>query len=156
MLTAKLLVRMHTNEYQSSLAADNLDGNRLQLEVNSSVEEIISQFSSPCSKSHFTFKKKFFVNYLSCFDQHTAIENLLDSAPLTPALFAPQMMVGTLIGPAGHSVTRAVETARNTAHDHAQIPRQQTAAMTAHGLEVTRKCPFVMTVHARVRNVSLK
>ena len=66
------------------------------------------------------------------------------------------MTVATLIGPGGHSATRPVETARSTAHDHAQIPRQLTAAMTALGLGVIRKCPFVMMDLARVRKVSYK
>ena len=60
-------------------------------------------------------------------------------------------MVDTLIGPAGHSATRPAETARNTEHDHAPIPRQLTVDMIARGLGTTEKCLTVTRDLVKVR-----
>ena len=61
------------------------------------------------------------------------------------------MTVVTLTGQDGLSATRPVGMAKNTAPAHAPTLRQLTAAMTALGLEATRKCPFVTMDRARVR-----
>jgi len=49
-------------------------------------------------------------------------------------------MVVILIGLAGRSATRVVVMARNTARAPAQTHCRPMAAMTAHGLVVTKKC----------------
>ena len=66
------------------------------------------------------------------------------------------MTVAIPTGPAGHSVTRPVEMARNTAHDLAPILRQLTVAMTARGLVAIRRCHFATTGLARVRNIPFR
>ena len=60
--------------------------------------------------------------------------------PYCPLFVFSQMMVVILIGLAGRSATRLVVTARNIARAPAQTHLQPMAAMTAHGLAVTRKC----------------
>ena len=61
-----------------------------------------------------------------------------------------QMMVAIATGQAGHCVTNPVETARNTAQDHARTLHQATVATTARGLAATRRFPFAMTDLAKV------
>ena len=63
-------------------------------------------------------------------------------------------MVDILTGPAGHSVIRHAETARNTAHATVPIPRRLTVDMIARGLGTTEKCLTVMMGPVKVRNIS--
>lgn len=61
------------------------------------------------------------------------------------------MMVVILTGLAGRSATRLVVMAKNTARAPAQTHRRPMAAMTAHGLVVTKKCLLVMMDLVKVR-----
>lgn len=65
------------------------------------------------------------------------------------------MMAVTLIGPAGHSVTKPVGRVPGTGHDPAPIPLLPTVDTTARGLGATERCHHVMMVRVKVRKVSL-
>ena len=68
-----------------------------------------------------------------------------------PLFVFSQMMVVILIGLAGRSATRLVVMARNTARAPAQTHCRPMAAMTAHGLVVTKKCLLATMDLVKVR-----
>ena len=82
---------------------------------------------------------------------HILFSGFISTFSLTPLHCSmTQMMVAIATGQAGHCATNLVETARNTAQDHARTLHQATVAMTVHGLAATRRFPSAMTDLAKV------